>query len=78
MPTSYRPQKLSLISGVVAAFIAKLIEQTAPLTEFDVSNLLSHLTANAPRPTVDAVAVLRPLMAFSSLRHQSTFPGRLT
>lgn len=43
-------------SGAVEAFIAKLIEQTAPLTEFDVSNLLSHLTANAPRPTVDAVA----------------------
>ncbi|KAI1797672.1 Urb2/Npa2 family-domain-containing protein [Ganoderma leucocontextum] len=38
------------------AFIAKLIEQTASLTEFDVSNLLSHLTANTPRPTVDAVS----------------------
>lgn len=56
MSTSYRSQKFSLISGVVEAFIAKLIEQTAPLKEFDVSNLLSHLTANAPRPTVDAVA----------------------
>ncbi len=33
-----------------------MIEQTAPLTEFDVSNLLSHPTANTPRPTVDAVS----------------------
>ncbi|PIL29586.1 hypothetical protein GSI_08222 [Ganoderma sinense ZZ0214-1] len=37
------------------AFITKLIKQTAPLTEFDISNLLSHLTADPPRPAVHTV-----------------------